>query len=88
MNYTTFINKANKIILLIAFSLFSNNIIGQNEAYFSVEQLKSDLIFLRKKLERNHPNLYLYSPKSAVDSVYMKRTTEGCKFLIKIKIKF
>ncbi|MEZ5014773.1 MAG: S41 family peptidase [Chitinophagales bacterium] len=36
----------------------------------SVDQQKEDLHFLRKHLEEEHPNLYLYSPKETIDSIF------------------
>ncbi|MES1222737.1 MAG: S41 family peptidase [Bacteroidota bacterium] len=45
---------------------------------FTVEQLRSDLSFLKTKLERKHPNLYLYTPKASFniffDSLYRSIT--------------
>src|ERR1700733_11292008 len=64
------------LILGIVFSLKS---LSQTNRYqpdqlFSVDQLKSDFQFLRAKLEKIHPDLYLYSSRAELnlffDSLY------------------
>ncbi len=47
--------------------------ICQNPVYnpgklYSVSELQSDFIFVRAKLEKIHPNLYLYTPKPVLDN--------------------
>ena len=44
--------------------------VKQQEAYFSISELKADLHFLKNKLQRNHPGLYLYTPKIILDKVF------------------
>ncbi len=36
---------------------------------YTIAELKTDFQFLRKKLEKKHPNLYLYTPKAEMDLV-------------------
>jgi hypothetical protein len=36
--------------------------------HYSVDELKSDFQFLRTKLEKTHPNLYLYTSKRGIRS--------------------
>lgn len=43
---------------------------GQTEKKYSVADLKSDIAFLKQKLQDNHPNLYLYSDKKIIDIVF------------------
>ena len=46
------------------------SIFSQSEArLFSVEELKSDFNYLRQKLENKHPNLYAFTPKTAMDAM-------------------
>ncbi|MBS1609812.1 MAG: hypothetical protein JSS70_13830 [Bacteroidetes bacterium] len=52
--------------LNVSFGQGSNN----QEPVFSTEELKADLKQLRTKLENNHPGLYLYSSKPAIDKVF------------------
>jgi hypothetical protein len=51
-----------------------NTLYGQTantrEMLFSVAELKSDIKYLKKKLENNHPGLYLYTSKSIIDKVF------------------
>jgi hypothetical protein len=42
------------------------------EPVFTPEQLQEDFLFLRKKLERNHPNLYAYNTPKTVDAMFDK----------------
>jgi hypothetical protein len=37
---------------------------------FTIEQLREDLLFLRHKMETKNVNLYLYTPKKTMDSVF------------------
>jgi hypothetical protein len=40
------------------------------ESLVQVDKLKEDLLFLRKKLEVNHPNLYLYTAQQEIDKLF------------------
>lgn len=40
------------------------------EVVFSTDQLKTDVRYLKTKLENNHPGLYLYTSKSTIDKVF------------------
>jgi hypothetical protein len=40
------------------------------ESLIQVEKLKEDFSFMRKKLETNHPNLYLYTDKHEMDKLF------------------
>lgn len=42
----------------------------QEEVYFSAEDLKSDLQYLKNKLETMHPALHLYSSRAEVDQYF------------------
>lgn len=55
--------------LLLTLLSISQSIFGQQEPYnpyrlYSKNELKSDLLFIRNKLEKTHPALYRYSTKS------------------------
>jgi hypothetical protein len=58
--------------IFIFFCLLSNNLSGQTkqEPLVSTDQLKEDLQYVRKKLEANHPNLYLYTSKAEMDRIF------------------
>jgi len=43
---------------------------GQTEKKYAVDDLKSDIAFLKQKLQDNHPNLYLYSDKKIIDNLF------------------
>lgn len=45
-------------------------VINTQEAVFSTDDLIADLKYLRNKLEKNHPGLYLYTSKPAIDKVF------------------
>lgn len=62
--------KPRLLFILLFVSIFSG--LAQTGIYdpshlFSVDQLKEDFLFYRKKLEKIHPNLYLYTPKKEMD---------------------
>ncbi len=58
------------LIIFISFiSLFGQSV-NKSEAAFTIEQLKTDFKYLRNKLERNHPSLYLYTQKLILDQVF------------------
>ncbi|MEJ7677869.1 MAG: hypothetical protein WKG06_08385 [Segetibacter sp.] len=38
--------------------------------HYSIQELQTDFKFLRTKLERTHPNLYLYTSKAEFDLVF------------------
>ncbi|MEO7176672.1 MAG: S41 family peptidase [Saprospiraceae bacterium] len=63
-----------RAIHLIAYLLFSFNLLAQNaklpEATLSVDQLRTDLQYLKKNLESHHPNLFLYCSKERLDHVF------------------
>ncbi len=67
MTKQTFILSA--IFLVSLHSLFGQ-VDGNQETTFSRENLKADLRYLKSKLENNHPNLYLYTSKSAIDKTF------------------
>ena len=54
------------ILLQTSFGQVANN----QEATFSVDKLKADLSYLKTKLENNHPSLYLYTSKTAIDKAF------------------
>lgn len=60
-----------KIIKLsLVFLSLTHFVMGQSaspEKLFTVQQLQADLQFYKTKLEQNHPNLYLYTPKPRMD---------------------
>ncbi|MFN8323577.1 MAG: S41 family peptidase [Chitinophagales bacterium] len=58
------------ILLLISTLLYH----GQAEKLYSVADLKYDIAFLKQKLEVHHPNLYLYTDKKIIDSVFDRLT--------------
>ncbi len=43
---------------------------GQDEKKYTPDELKADIRFLKQKLEANHPNLYLYTGKKTIDSIF------------------
>ena len=59
---------------ILSFFLLTGSISAQSireqEPVFSVEQLKSDLQYLRKNIEEKHPNLYLYTEKNELDFAF------------------
>jgi hypothetical protein len=58
-----------KFLLIQFFSLaYALSVSGQT--LFTVDQLKSDLVFYKSKLEQYHPGLYLYSSKAGIDSYF------------------
>ncbi len=62
-----------KIKLVSFFMLLpflSNSQASDKEKQYPVEQLQEDLLFLRQKMETNNVNLYLYSSKKTIDSVF------------------
>lgn len=60
----------NKLItLILPFLLFSHQLLGQ-EKTFTIPQLKNDLTYLQKQLERKHPNLYTYNSPSTIQHVF------------------
>lgn len=60
--YITFLS------LITHFCLLSQTI--EKEEKLTVSQLKEDFLFMRHKIEQHHPNLYLYSTKERIDSVF------------------
>lgn len=57
--------KRNIYILSVFLLLANHRLFGQSK--FSIQQLTEDLIFYKSKLERYHPNLYLYHSKEKID---------------------
>jgi hypothetical protein len=62
-----------------------------NDNFFTVEQLKADLLVLRKSLEEGHAGFYRYTPKEEMDKMFtdlenslIKPITE-VEFLLKLK---
>jgi hypothetical protein len=55
----------NVATLFLAILVFSNSSFGQ-EITHSVLQMKSDLVYLKNKLETKHPNLYIYNSKIVI----------------------
>lgn len=66
----------NKLLLIILFPIyfpvFTNAQTGPYDPLkkYSTGELKEDFNYFRSKLEKYHPNLYLYSSKQTVDSVF------------------
>ncbi|MGC4101271.1 S41 family peptidase [Ferruginibacter sp.] len=58
------------LFLLCCFTCFSQQTSFDPAQKFSVEQLRKDFNFLRTKLEKKHPALYLYTPKARLDTVF------------------
>jgi len=62
------------IAILSVLIIFTDLTFGQTdnkrEEVIPVKDLKSDLKYLKNKLENLHPNLYLYSPKTRIDFVF------------------
>jgi hypothetical protein len=56
------------LLLLICSTLKGQTAV--QEPVFTTEQLQEDFLFLRKKLEHNHPNLYLYNTPKVVDAMF------------------
>ena len=56
------------LLILPVFNLLAQNNVA--DKLFSQEELRSDLKYLRTKLEANHPGLYLYTEKSLLDKVF------------------
>ncbi len=54
--------------ILLHFSLFSQN--TSEDKKMTISELQEDFRFFRNKLESKHPNLYLYSPKQTLDSMF------------------
>jgi hypothetical protein len=67
------ISKTRWLLLLIISVCVTTTGICQNPVYnpgklYSVNELQSDFIFVKAKLEKIHPNLYLYTPKPVLDN--------------------
>lgn len=62
------------LIFLLTLYAFLNTSFAQisnsQEVVFSTDELKADLKYLKTKLENNHPGLYLYTSKPAIDKVF------------------
>jgi hypothetical protein len=43
---------------------------AQAEKLYSIEELKADLLFYKSRLEKIHPNLYLYSTEKEIDHLF------------------
>jgi Peptidase family S41 len=61
-----------RLFLLLITIAFALNGFCQGDNYdpdrlYSVEKLQTDFQFLRTRLEKRHPNLYLYTPKAKLD---------------------
>lgn len=56
--------------LLFLLVLITPSIFGQTEKKYTVSELNNDLVFLKQKLEKNHPNLYLYTSKQTLDVAF------------------
>mgnify|MGYP000860505159 FL=1 len=61
-------------IILLVFFVSMNRAVGQSpanqEKKFSADELKTDLKYLKTKLESNHPGLYLYTSKPELDRAF------------------
>jgi hypothetical protein len=59
-------------LLIFLFPVFTNAQNGSYDPlkYYSPNELKEDFNYFRGKLEKYHPNLYLYSSKKMVDSTF------------------
>lgn len=60
---------------IIAFFFVSGKIFSQttdSELLYSIDQLKTDFLFMKTQLENQNPNLFLYNPKFIVDSIFNK----------------
>ena len=60
------------IVLLMLVFLFSSCVSSRQPNYifnqkYSADQLKADVVLLKKILEANHPSLYWYTPKDSMD---------------------
>lgn len=62
---TRSIKKCLSLLLLFAFL----HAYGQHER-LSIKEMKADIRFLKSALEESHPNLYYYSPKSAINACF------------------
>lgn len=60
--------KRNLLILTILLVFAHSILIGQSR--FTPEQLTEDLVFYKTRLEKYHPNLYLYSSKEDIDHFF------------------
>ncbi len=56
--------------LALIIALCCSTSANAQEARYSAAQIKADIQFLQSKLVNNHPNLYIYSSKSEVDSFF------------------
>lgn len=56
--------------ILWLFTAGQSSEVASAEADLSVGELQQDLIFLRNKIEKKHPNLYLYTPKQQMDAAF------------------
>lgn len=56
--------------LLFCWGLFLSNLKAQYTSSLPSEQLQKDLNILRSELERVHPGLYTYTPKSELDALF------------------
>ena len=59
-------------ILLLLFLAASFSSFAQLSSRFSQEQVLSDLKSLRSSLEEAHYNMYVYTPKEKIDSIYLE----------------
>lgn len=56
------------LCLWIHFGIYCQNTITDNT--LTINQLQEDFLFFRNKLEQKHPNLYEYSTKKTLDSLF------------------
>lgn len=59
------------LLFIITIGLFCPALMGQQKSY-TAEELREDLRYMRRKMEANNANLYLYSSKATVDSFFEK----------------
>lgn len=59
-----------KTTYLFIMSLLLSDHFALGQTMFTIQQAQEDLKFYKSKLERYHPNLYLYSAKSQMDNFF------------------
>ena len=58
------------VILLMACPIYGQEYLTKLTKKFPLAELKEDLHLLKSELEKNHPGLYNYESKSAIDNVF------------------
>lgn len=67
------------LTLLVSLHTSFGQTTNSQEAVFSADELKADLTYLKTELENNHPGLYLYTSKPAMDSAFDSLATSISK---------